>query len=114
MPAFAACLAQWGGLEHELADADLTPLKGERELALCARIAAFPDAIEAAARDYAPHLVAFYLKDLAADLHSFYNAERILVDDGATREARLALVAAVRQVLASGLALLGVRAPETM
>ncbi|MBK6972008.1 MAG: arginine--tRNA ligase [Sterolibacteriaceae bacterium] len=107
-------LAQWGGLAHELADADLTPLKGERELALCARIAAFPDALEAAARDYAPHLVAFYLKDLAADLHSFYNAERILVDDGATREARLALVAAVRQVLASGLALLGVRAPQTM
>lgn len=107
-------LALWGGLARELADADLAPLKGERELALCARIAAFPDAIEAAARDYAPHLVAFYLKDLAADLHSFYNAERILVDDGATREARLALVAAVRQVIANGLALLGVRAPETM
>ena len=107
-------LAQWGGLPGELADADLAPLAGERELALCARIAAFPDALEAAARDYAPHLVAFYLKDLAADFHSFYNAERILVDDVGLRDARLALVAAVRQTLANGLALLGVSAPETM
>ena len=107
-------LAQWGGLPGELADADLAPLKGARELALCARIAAFPDALEAAARDYAPHLVAFYLKDLAADFHSFYNAERILVDDAGLRDARLALVAAVRQTLANGLTLLGVSAPETM
>jgi arginyl-tRNA synthetase len=107
-------LAQSGGLPGELAEADLAPLTGERELALCAQVAAFADALEAAARDYAPHLVAFYLKDLAAGLHSFYNAERILVDDAGLREARLALVAAVRQTLANGLALLGVSAPETM
>jgi arginyl-tRNA synthetase len=107
-------LAQWGGLPGELAEADLTPLTGERELALCAQVAAFADALEAAARDYAPHLIAFYLKDLAAGLHSFYNAERILVDDAGLRDARLALVAAVRQTLANGLALLGVCAPETM
>jgi arginyl-tRNA synthetase len=107
-------LAQWGGLPGELAEADLAPLTGERELALCAQVAAFADALEAAARDYAPHLVAFYLKELAAGLHSFYNAERILVDDAGLRDARLALVAAVRQTLANGLALLGVSAPETM
>ncbi|HMV52407.1 MAG TPA: arginine--tRNA ligase [Rhodocyclaceae bacterium] len=107
-------LTQWGGLVAELADTDLAPLSGERELALCARIAAYPEALEAAARDYAPHIVAFYLKDLAADFHSFYNAERILVDDAGIRDARLALVAAVRQTLANGLALLGVSAPETM
>ncbi|MBK8336596.1 MAG: arginine--tRNA ligase [Sterolibacteriaceae bacterium] len=107
-------LAQWSGVPGELAEADLAPLTGERELALCAQVAAFADALEAAARDYAPHLVAFYLKDLAAGLHSFYNAERILVDDAGLREARLALVAAVRQTLANGLALLGVSAPETM
>ena len=107
-------LTQWRGLVAELADTDLAPLSGERELALCARIAAYPEALEAAARDYAPHIVAFYLKDLAADFHSFYNAERILVDDAGIRDARLALVAAVRQTLANGLALLGVSAPETM
>jgi len=107
-------LTQWGGLVAELADTDLAPLSGERDLALCARIAAYPEALETAARDYAPHVVAFYLKDLAADFHSFYNAERILVDDAGVRDARLALVAAVRQTLANGLALLGVSAPETM
>ena len=107
-------LTQWGGLVAELVDTDLAPLSGERELALCARIAAYPEALDAAARDYAPHVVAFFLKDLAADFHSFYNAERILVDDAGVRDARLALVAAVRQTLANGLALLGVSAPETM
>lgn len=107
-------LTQWGGLVAELADTDLAALAGERDLALCARIAAYPEALETAARDYAPHIVAFYLKDLAADFHSFYNAERILVDDAGVRDARLALVAAVRQTLANGLALLGVSAPETM
>ena len=70
--------------------------------------------IESAAADYAPHQIAFYLKDVAADFHSYYNAERILVDDQTQRRARLALVAAVRQVLHNGLRLLGVSAPETM
>lgn len=107
-------LEQFGGSLGDLPDADLSPLSGERELALCARIAAFPEAIEAAARDYAPHLVAFYLKDLAADFHGFYNAERILVEDSALRSARLALAAAARIVLANGLRLLGVSAPESM
>ncbi|MCV2217249.1 arginine--tRNA ligase [Thauera sp. Sel9] len=107
-------LNQWGGEASELAGADLGLLQHERELALCARLAAFPELVQNAAADHAPHQVAFYLKDLAADFHSWYNAERMLVEDEALKLARLALAGAVRQVLASGLALLGVSAPESM
>ena len=96
------------------ASIDLGALSGERELALCARLAAFPEVIEAAARDYAPHAVAFYLRELAAEFHSYYNAERILVDDVTLRNARLAIVAALRQVLRNGFSILGVSAPESM
>ena len=74
----------------------------------------FPEIIENAARDLAPHSVAFYLKDLAGEFHSYYNAERFLVDDSALKAARLVLALAVRQVLRNGLALLGVTAPEKM
>jgi arginyl-tRNA synthetase len=107
-------LAQWGGDTSTLPDADLKPLAGERELALCARLAAFPEVVADAARDYTPHVIAFYLRDLAADFHSYYNAERILVEDAAQRTARLALVAALRQVLRNGFHILGVSAPESM
>ncbi|MGE0013602.1 MAG: arginine--tRNA ligase [Azoarcus sp.] len=107
-------LNQWGGEHAELALADLGLLQNERELALCARLSTFPELVESAAADYAPHQIAFYLKDLAADFHSWYNAERMLVDDEAVKLARLALAAAVRQVLVSGLAVLGVSAPESM
>ncbi len=105
---------QWGGDAATLRDADLFPLKGERELTLAQRIAEFPDAIAEAVRELSPHSLAFYLRSLAAEFHSYYNAERILVDDEALRNARLALCAAVRQTLASGLSLLGVSAPEKM
>ncbi|MBM3353085.1 MAG: arginine--tRNA ligase, partial [Betaproteobacteria bacterium] len=74
----------------------------------------FPETLAAAAGELAPHAVAFYLRGLAGEFHGYYNAERILVEDSSLREARLALAAAVRQVLASGLALLGVGAPEKM
>jgi arginyl-tRNA synthetase len=94
--------------------ADLAPLANERELALCARLAEFPETVENAARDYAPHAIAFYLKELAGEFHSYYNAERFLVDDAGLREARLALALAVRQVLRNGLAIIGVSAPESM
>lgn len=107
-------LAQWDGDEDTLAKVDLAALQGERELALCNRLATFPEVIADAARDYAPQTIAFYLKDLAADFHSYYNAERILVEDEAQRVARLALIVAVRQVLRNGLAILGVSAPESM
>ncbi|MDP2133607.1 MAG: DALR anticodon-binding domain-containing protein, partial [Sulfuritalea sp.] len=107
-------LAQWDGDESALANVDLAPLQHEREFALCARLAEFPELIQQAARDYAPHALAFYLKDLAGDFHSWYNAERVLVEDRATREARLALALATRQVLQNGLSLLGVSQPVSM
>ena len=94
--------------------ADLGALVLERELALMQRVADFPQEVLAAARDRAPHAIAFYLRELAAEFHSYYNAERLLVDDAALRGARLRLSAAVRQVIANGLALLGVSAPERM
>ena len=107
-------LNQWGGDPALLAEASLTPLTGEREMAICARLSAFSEVIDDAARDYAPQAIAFYLKDLAAEFHSYYNAERILVEDAATRDARLALAAAVQVVLRNGLGILGVSVPESM
>ncbi|MEI6721987.1 MAG: arginine--tRNA ligase [Betaproteobacteria bacterium] len=94
--------------------ADTGLLTNPRELVLMQRLGEFPEIVLGAARDLAPHAVAFYLRDLAADFHSYYNAERILVEDASLSKARLALCAATRQVLASGLALLGVSAPERM
>ena len=100
--------------EERALHVNLAPLAGARELALLARLAAYPQTLVEAADELAPHQVAFYLKDLAADFHGFYNAERVLVDDAATREARLALLLATRQVLRNGLAVIGVSAPERM
>ncbi|OHC70952.1 MAG: arginine--tRNA ligase [Rhodocyclales bacterium GWA2_65_20] len=107
-------LAQWDGDAATLGAVELAPLQGGKELALCARIAEFPEMIAAAALEYAPHTVAFYLRELAADFHGWYNAERLLVEDEATKRARLALAVAVRQVLRNGLRILGVSAPEAM
>ncbi len=92
----------------------LEPLTGEKELQLARRLEEYPDMVAVAAKELAPHSVAFYLRELAAEFHSYYNSERILVDDEALRAARLALCAAVRQTLANGLSLLGVSAPEKM
>ncbi|CAG0953734.1 arginyl-tRNA synthetase [Rhodocyclaceae bacterium] len=107
-------LAQWGGDAVSLAAADLGPLQSERELALCARLSEFPEVIAASSRDYAPHAVAFYLRELAADFHGWYNAERLLVEDEPAKLARLALAVAARQVLRNGLRILGVSTPEAM
>ena len=106
--------SQWGGDAAGLSGAPLAALTGERERALMRRLAEFPEMLADAARELAPHAIAFYLRELAGEFHSYYNAERILVEDDATRTARLALCAAIRQVLANGLALLGVGAPERM
>jgi arginyl-tRNA synthetase len=107
-------LEQWGGNPSELAGADVTALVSGHETALLARLLEYPDAVENAARELAPHLVAFYLRELAAEFHSYYNATRLLVEDENVKRARLALAAAVRQVLRNGLALLGVSAPDSM
>jgi arginyl-tRNA synthetase len=106
--------AQAGGGPKDAIGANLDLLRGQREMALAARLAEYPEVLAAATRELAPHAVAFYLRDLAGEFHSYYNAERILVEDEALRVARLALCAAVRQTLANGLSLIGVSAPEKM
>ncbi len=93
---------------------NLSSLESAEAFALAARLAAFGSTLEVTARDLSPHLICVYLKDLAADFHTFYNAERVLVDDEAHRNARLALCMATRQVLANGLDMLGISAPEWM
>ena len=98
----------------DLAHADLAPLVEPRELALAGRLGELPDVLAAAADELAPHQVAFYLRELAGEFHSYYNAVHVLVPEQASRCARLALSAAVRQVIANGLRLLGVSAPERM
>jgi arginyl-tRNA synthetase len=107
-------LAQWGGDEAGLAGVDLAPLNAPREATLLATLAHYPEALERALAELGPHQIAFYLRDLAGELHGYYNAERVLVDDLPTRMARLALMAATRQVLRNGLALIGVSAPNKM
>ena len=99
---------------RELADADLGPLTSAYEVALLRRLADFPEELAAATRDFAPYQVTFYLKNLAQEFHSYYNAERFLVDDEKVKRARLALVVATGQVLYNGLAVLGIGAPEQM
>lgn len=92
----------------------LERLTEEQEKAILQRLDRFPELVGIAAERAEPHSIAAYLKDLAAEFHTWYNAHKMLVEDEALRNARLALCAAVRQVVANGLALLGVSAPETM
>ena len=107
-------LASWGGDATALAGVDLSPLQGPQALTLMLALAKYPEMLTAAAQDNAPHDVTFYLRELASAYHSYYDAERILVDEENIRLARLALVAAVAQVLHNGLAVLGVSAPSRM
>jgi arginyl-tRNA synthetase len=111
-------LGEWktrhAGDESTLAAVDLSPLTSARAMALMHKLAEFPDVLTHAAAELAPHAVAFYLRDLAGEFHSFYNAERVLVDERELRDARIALLAATRQTLANGLAVLGVSAPAKM
>ncbi len=110
----ASVLREWGGDPASLAGAGIEPLAGPRELALLQRLLEYPEVVEGAARELAPHLVVFYLKELAGEFHSYYNAERFLVPEEDVKRARLALAAAVGQVIRNGLGLLGVSAPERM
>ncbi|MDO9198027.1 arginine--tRNA ligase [Rhodoferax sp.] len=107
-------LAAWGGDVATLQDVDLTPLQSPQAQALMLLLARYPEMLTAAAVDFAPHDVTFYVRELAACYHSFYDAVRILVDDVTVNRARLALVAATAQVLHNGLAVLGVSAPQKM
>ena len=107
-------LAAWTGDVSTLRGVDLSPLQSQPALALMLLLAKYPDMLTDAAVDFSPHDVTFYLRELAASYHSYYDAERILVDDEAVKRARLALVAATAQVLHNGLAVLGVSAPQKM
>ncbi len=97
-----------------LEDADLAPLTGARELALLQRLGEYPELLENATAELAPHQLVFFLRELAGEFHSYYNAERILVPEAPVRLARLALCHATRQLLRNGLSLLGVSQPEKM
>ncbi len=107
-------LAGWGGDVASLAAVDLSPLDTPAAQALMLLMAKYPDMLTSAAETFAPHDVTFYLRELASTYHSYYDAERILVDDERVKLARLALVAATAQVLHNGLAMLGVSAPRKM
>ncbi|MFM1908127.1 MAG: hypothetical protein RLZZ591_1804 [Pseudomonadota bacterium] len=103
-----------GGQLADLAQVDLSPLQSPQALALMLLLAKYGPMLTSAAEGFAPHDVTFYLRELASSYHSYYDAERILVDDEVVKKARLALVAAVAQVLHNGLAVLGVSAPQKM
>ena len=107
-------MALWGGDPATLTEVDLSPLTSKYESGLLRALADFPELLATAARELSPHLVCVYLADLAAKLHSYYNAEKFLVEDEKLKLARLALVVATRQVLKNGLAVIGVSAPEKM
>jgi arginyl-tRNA synthetase len=93
---------------------NLTRLIEEHETSLLGTLARYPEVIERAALQYEPHQVVLYLRDLAHEFHTYYNAHQFLVEDACIRDARLNLVCAVRQVLANGLGLLNINAPESM
>jgi arginyl-tRNA synthetase len=110
----SSILQQWDGKASDLAAADLSLLQSKASDHLLRRLAEYPEVLSDAAADLAPHALAFYLRDLAGDFHTFYNADRVLVDDHNLKLARLALLSATRQVLQNGLKVLGVSAPAKM
>ncbi|WP_090882071.1 arginine--tRNA ligase [Nitrosovibrio sp. Nv6] len=107
-------LEQWGEDPAALVTVDMSSLTNPMELSLLQKLIDYPEMVEAAAKELSPHLIAFYLRELAAEFHSYYNATRFLVPEIPLRLARLGLVAAIRQVLSNGLSLLGVSAPVKM
>ena len=106
--------AQWGGVAAQLNHVDLGPLNNPHETALLQRLSTYPETVANAATELAPHTIANYLKELASDLHSYYNEYKFLIDDEPVKLARLSLITATGQVLKNGLNLLGVSAPERM
>jgi len=107
-------LEQWGGDPADLLESEVSLLISDQEISLLSRLMNYPYVVASAAHDFSPHLVAFYLKDLAGGLHSYYNSTRLLVPEEPLKQARLALAMATRETIRNGLALLGVSAPEKM
>ena len=110
----AGVLKQWGGDINQLNKANLDHLKSSQELILIKRLSEFPEMVLHAGIELAPHSIATYLKDCAADLHSYYNDTKFLVENENEKLARLSLIRATQVVLKNGLDLLGVNAPEKM
>lgn len=106
-------LSQWNG-DINLLNIDLSPLTNAHETALMQRLSAYPEVVAIAATELAPHSIANYLKELASDLHSYYNEYKFLIDDEPVKLARLSLIKATQQVLKNGLNLLGVTAKDRM
>jgi arginyl-tRNA synthetase len=103
------------GLEpQDPKEVNLAKLKEKDEIALARRLNEYPEVVASAAKALEPHRITYYLGELAGEFHSFYNARRIMVDDRELAQARMLLARAVGQVLAGGLSLLGVSAPEVM
>jgi arginyl-tRNA synthetase len=110
-----SALANWGGDVAQLAGVDLAPLTEAHESSLLAKLSSYPEMLQRALVELGPHQVAFYLRELAGELHSYYFAHKWLLDDDEPLKlARLALATATRQVLRNGLALIGVSAPDKM
>ncbi|MEK9826012.1 MAG: arginine--tRNA ligase [Methylotenera sp.] len=107
-------LSQWDGNPENLIHADLSPLTNAHETALMQRLSEYPEIVSNAATDLAPHSVANYLKELASDLHSYYNVYKFVIDDEPVKLARLSLIRATQQVLKNGMDLLGVEAKQKM
>ncbi len=107
-------LNQCEDLSNEIQQASTTPLVANTEFDLLRRLSEYPSVLEQAANELAPHQLAFWLRDCASDFHSWYNTERFLVSDKNLQLARLRLAQATKQVLANGLSLLGVSAPDKM
>ncbi len=110
----SSVLSQWAGEVSNLSHADLRPLINAHEIALMQRLSSYPETVANAATELAPHVIANYLKELASDLHSYYNEYKFLIEDETVKIARLSLIYATQQVLKNGLFLLGVSAPEKM
>jgi len=106
--------AEQGAQAQAASDADLARLTAPTEAALLRTLARYPDVLAGAADEFAPHDLAFYLREVAASFHTYYAAERFLVDDPALARARMALLTATRQVLRNGFAVLGISAPDSM
>lgn len=102
------------GIAYDIGNGDLSLLSSDHERQLIKQLARYPDLIQSAARDFEPHQISYYLRDLAQGLHSYYNACKFIDGQAALMNARLALISAVRQVIANALFILGVGAPEQM
>lgn len=100
--------------DQTIGESQLDRLSEDHEQALLSMLARYPEVVSAAAMNYTPHLLANYLIDLARDFHTYYNAHQFIVDDETLSQARLTLIVAIRQVIANGLTILDVSAPETM